>query len=155
MLNWKTEQRKVKDLMPYEFNPRTMDKDQVARLEKSLKKFNLAEIPAINTDNTIIAGHQRLAVLARLGRSEDLIDVRVPSRKLTEEEFKEYNLTSNKVTGNWDFDLLANNFEEEMLEDLGFELGDMGDVDNEEIEEKEEKEKGTIICPNCGEVINQ
>jgi hypothetical protein len=44
-----------------------MSEKQAEELKKSLEKFNLAEIPAINTDNKIVAGHMRVATLQLLG----------------------------------------------------------------------------------------
>lgn len=119
-LTWTTEKRKVLELVPWEQNPRQMTRKQALDLKRSVEKFNLVEIPAINTDNTVIAGHQRLMTLKLLGRGEDEIDVRVPNRQLTEEELKEYNLRSNLNMGEWNWDALANNFELEMLKDVGF-----------------------------------
>lgn len=123
-LKWHNEKRKVKDLIPYEDNPRSLSEDQKRELEKSLKKFDLVEIPAINTDNKIVAGHQRIATLHDLGRDEEEIDVRVPNRTLTPEEFKEYLLRSNKNTGDWNWDLLKK-FNLEMLMDVGFNDDDL------------------------------
>ena len=102
-LSWHTETRKVKDLVPHAKNPRTLSAQQKKDLEASITKFNLAEIPAINVDNTILAGHARLKVMAALGRKDEEIDVRVPSRALTAKECEEYLLRSNKNTGSWDF----------------------------------------------------
>lgn len=59
-LTWHTEQRKINDLIPFEDNPRQMSEKQVRDLQKSLERFNLAEIPCIDLDNRICAGHQRL-----------------------------------------------------------------------------------------------
>ena len=140
-LTWTTEKRIVKDLVPYDRNPRTMTKEMAEKLEVSLRKFNLAEIPAINQDNTIIAGHQRIAVLMKLGRGDEEIDVRVPSRLLEEKELQEYNIGSNKISGDWDFDILAN-FDSETLEDGGFDL--------DEIEDKIDNVVEKAICPTCG-----
>ena len=83
-INWKTEKRKINELIPFEGNPRKMNEKQVADLKKSLEKFNLVEIPAITTDNVILAGHQRLKILQMLGRGEEIIDVRVPDRVLND-----------------------------------------------------------------------
>jgi len=105
-LEWFTQKRKVNDLIPYEKNPRKISPKQLNDLKRSLKKFNLAEIPAINTDNQVVAGHQRLKVLQLLGRGEETIEVRVPNRKLTKEEFEQYLITSNAVGGDWDFEKL-------------------------------------------------
>lgn len=118
-INWTTVQKKVDDLLPADYNPRQMTEEQANQLEKSLKKFGLAEIPAVNVDGTILAGHQRMAMLKKLGKGGELIDVRIPNRQLTDEEAKEYNLRSNKNTGEWDFDKLLS-MDEELLKDVGF-----------------------------------
>lgn len=139
-LEWRTEQRKVKELVPYEFNPRTLTEEKKELLIRSLEKFNLAEIPAINTDNVIIAGHQRIKVLMEIGRGDEVIDVRVPSRTLTQTEFKEYNITSNIPVGFWDIDVLSEHFGDVDLEVLGLFVSDIeipgegiaGDETNEE-----------------------
>lgn len=130
-LNWHTEKRKVKDLIPYELNPRKLSNDQAEKLKESLVKFNLAEIPAIDTDNKIVAGHQRMKIMLLLGRGQEEIDVRVPNRKLTKDEFAEYNIRSNKNVGDWDIDLLAN-LDEVFLSSAGFsseEIDSIFDID--------------------------
>ena len=134
-LKWHTEKRIINQLIPYENNPRIMTEKQKADLQKSLEEFDLVEIPAIDTDNKIIAGHQRLKIMQMLGRGDEEIDVRIPNRKLTEDEFKRYNLRSNKNTGEWDWDLLAN-FDEELLIDVGFEIEELNSkFDIEGVEE--------------------
>ena len=85
-LVWHTEQRKVSDLIPHPKNPRTLSEKQQKDLEASITKFNLAEIPALNTDNLVLAGHARLKCLIALGRADEMIDIRIPSRTLTENE---------------------------------------------------------------------
>lgn len=118
-LVWHTAQVKINELIPFEGNPRQMTSKQVSDLEQSIRKFNLVEIPAINTNGKILAGHQRLKIMQMLGRGMETVDVRVPNRLLTEEEEKEYLLRSNKNTGEWDFNLLAN-FDEAFLKSVGF-----------------------------------
>jgi ParB-like chromosome segregation protein Spo0J len=95
-LEWRTERRKVKDLVPYKNNPRKLSATQLEGLKRSLKKFNVAELPCINTDGTLVAGNQRVLALSLLGRGEEEIEVRVPNRSLTEAEFRDYLLTSNR-----------------------------------------------------------
>ena len=129
-MKWHTEQRKISDLVPTEHNPRQLTEKQFKDLKKSVEKFDLAEIPAINTDNQILAGHQRLKIMAALGRGAEVIDVRVPDRKLTKKECDEYIVRSNKNTGEWNMDALANCFEVEDLKEWGFEDKDMGIFDN-------------------------
>lgn len=127
-LKFHNEKRKINDLIPYESNPRKLTEKQFDDLKKSLEKFDLAEIPVIDIDNKIVAGHQRLVVLKALGRGEEEIDVRIPSRKLTEEEFQEYLIRSNKNTGQWDWDMLGNVFDLEKLQDWGFDDVDLGKI---------------------------
>lgn len=122
---WRTEQRRVGDLVPYEFNPRVLTEEKKAKLTASLEKFSLAEIPAVNTDNVIVAGHQRIKCLLELGWVDEVIDVRVPSRPLTELEFKEYNLTSNIPAGFFDIDLLESAFGDVDLEALGLNVNEL------------------------------
>jgi DNA modification methylase len=139
MLNWNTQKRKVNDLIPDKQNPRQMTRTQKEQLQRSIEKFDLVEIPAIDADNKVLAGHQRLAILKLLGRGNEVIDVRVPDRKLTNEEYKEYQIRSNKTTGGWNFDALANNFDMDMLMDLDFTEMDLGlkfpDIDEDDFDE--------------------
>lgn len=94
------------------------------KLRVSLEKFNLVEIPAVDFDNIIIAGHQRIAAMFVLGRGEDIIDVRYPNRKLSEEEFKEYMLRSNIHNGEFDWSKIEEFFQDIDLEGIGMEMGD-------------------------------
>lgn len=119
-LSWRTEKRKIADLKFAEVNPRRLTEKQRLDLKASLEKFNLAEIPVIDENNEVLAGNQRLKVLTLLGRSNEEIDVRVPDRPLSKEEKKEYLLRSNKNTGEWDIEALINDFEVDLLTDVGF-----------------------------------
>lgn len=109
-LEWHTTQRRVRELVPLSYNPRTLTDEGRVRLLHSLKKFNLVEIPAINLDNVVLAGHQRLAMLIDLGRGDECIDVRAPNRQLTKDELDEYNLTSNVGAGQFDYQAVLDNF---------------------------------------------
>jgi DNA (cytosine-5-)-methyltransferase len=121
-LEWYTVQRKVSELVPYEYNPRKISDLDKNRLKQSLEKFNLVEIPVIDIDNTLIGGHQRVIILFELGRGEEIIDVRIPNRKLTEEEFKEYNLRSNILNGEFDYEKISDFFSEINLTEIGFDV---------------------------------
>jgi len=155
-IEWMTTTRKVKDLIPYKKNPRTLSEKQLEGLKRSLKKFNIAELPCINTDGTLVAGNQRILALSLLGRGDEEIEVRIPNRKLSEAEFKDYLLTSNRSGGSWDFDRLAEDFDIGELLQAGFDSFDLSNIfdnnlevyDDEFNEEKEiEKAKDTDIKP--------
>lgn len=127
-MKWTTETRKLSEIIPYEHNPRQMTSDQYEALKASLEKFSLAEIPVINTDNKLLAGHQRVKILLELYGKDYEIPVRIPDKKLTEKDCQEYNIRSNKNTGSWDFDILANVFESEDLVQWGFSLDELPDL---------------------------
>lgn len=139
-LKWHTEQRIINDLIPYEENPRTITEKQKNDLEESLKRFDLMSIPVINTNNIIISGHQRMKILQLLDRGNEEIDVRVPNRKLNDDEVKEANLRENKNVASWDFNMLAD-FDEELLLDVGFTEEEIGDPISEMTEDTEKIEE--------------
>jgi hypothetical protein len=173
-MRWHTEQRRVSDLIPTPHNPRELTEKQYRDLEKSLQKFDLVEIPAINTTNQLLAGHMRLQILLALKRGDEVIDVRVPDRELTKAECDEYMVRSNKNTGQFSRDVLANNFGLEDLKDWGFSDFDLGlsgftpntdpliDTDTATQAQIEEKAKELaeqmvkssktmhVTCPKCG-----
>ncbi len=152
-LVWHTEERKVSDLVAHPKNPRSLSDKQKKDLETSITKLGFAEIPAINTDNQVLAGHARLKCLTALGRADEIIDVRVPNRTLTEKECEEYMIRSNKNTGSWNHELLQA-FDTEFLLDIGFDDTDLGDIwddvleledDDFNIDKEVEKAKKTDI----------
>lgn len=150
-LVWTTERRRVSDLVPNDKNPRTMNPKQVEDLKKSLKKFDLVEIPVVDKDNKVIAGHQRLMVLKLLERGDEKIEVRVPNRKLTKHEYDQYLLGSNRIHGDWDWDKLAENFDVDLLLASGFDNTDLShlfdDLDVEDDEFDVDKEVESIKKP--------
>ena len=137
-LEWQTKKIKLSSIKEFEYNPRQLSKKQYQDLKKSIKKFNYVEVAAIDFDNTLIAGHQRLRVLKDLEGDDIEIDVRVPNRKLTDKEFKEYLVRSNKNTGEWDYDILANTYEIEELIEYGFTEEELEIEEPEYLEEETE-----------------
>lgn len=136
-LAWTTVQRKVSELVPNSRNPRTLSTQQQKDLTASITRLGFSEIPAINTDNQVLAGHARLKVLIALGRSEEMIDTRIPNRTLTEKECEEYMLRSNKNTGSWSYDLLQD-FDTEFLLEVGFSDEDLSEIWDDVLELEED-----------------
>jgi len=132
-LQWHTEKRKVSELLPYDRNPRQISEKQMHDLQKSLKKFNLVELPAIDADGRVVAGHQRLKALQLLGRGNEKIEVRVPNRKLTEQEYKQYLISSNAISGDWDFEKLKN-FDVELLLGAGLNENELANIWDQTLE---------------------
>lgn len=152
-IEWKTEKRKVRDLVPYASNPRKMTRNQFRHLVESFEKFNYVELVAIQPDNRIIAGHMRIKVLRQMGRGNEEIEVRVPTRILSEQEMREYLIRSNKNKGDFDYDILANEYDPNDLLAFGFEPEDLS------INVIKDEEEGPLgeeeICTSCGQKIRK
>ena len=118
----KIEKIKISELNPAEYNPRRMTNKQYEDLKNSLEKFGLVDPIIINADNTVVGGHQRLRIMRELG-AELVPVVRV---NLSKEDEKELNIRLNKNTGEFDLDVLANNFEVDELKDWGFKDVELG-----------------------------
>ncbi len=145
MIQWRLEKRKIKDLKPHPKNPRQLSKEQERHLSASLERFGLADKPIINTDNTIIGGHQRLRVFKKNNAE---VECWVPERPLSESEVDEFNIRLNKNTGDWDWDILANQWEITDLLEWGFTEQDLTDYANVTQVEPEEVEEDALLEPS-------
>lgn len=149
---------KLSDLMPTAKNPRKISKEDLERLQKSVKAFpkmlDIREI-VVDENNRILGGHQRVKALLANGETE--VNVKVVSG-LTEKEKDEFMIRDNVQNGEWDFDILAENWEADDLKNWGalkFDDEDNSDFDVDDFfsqsdEGKKEKENKTIKCPHCG-----
>lgn len=156
-LKWHTEKHKVDDLIPHPKNPHTGTEKEDQDLEASMTKFDLVEIPAINLDKGLLAGHRRAEIYKKLGRGQEMIDVRVPNRMLTPEECEEYMLRSNRNTGSWDYELLKA-FDTSFLLSIGFDDTDLSNIwddvlqiDEDDFKEEDELEKAKITDIKTGD----
>jgi hypothetical protein len=122
MLTWTNEKRKLKELIAWPKNPRQINEEQARRLRQSLSEFGQVIPICIDRENMIIDGHQRKAVwgMADEYGMDYVVDVRVASRKLTDEEQQKLTIFLEKAKGDWDFDALANWFNADDLIDWGF-----------------------------------
>ena len=141
MIQWHLEKRKLSELKDYSKNPRSLSKKQLEHLKISLEKFGLIDKPIINTDNILIGGHQRKKILKSLNISE--CECYVPDHTLTEKEIEELNIRLNKNTGEWDFDILANQWDIGDLLSYGFEDDEL-QIDTQNILGNQEEENGLL-----------
>lgn len=151
-LFWSTVKRRLGDLIPHKLNPRVASEAFRKKLTEMLKRFGLVEIPAIDLDGTILAGHQRIAVLLALYGPEHVIEVRIPSRPLSEDERRTYLLASNRLSADWDWSALSENFDIKELLFSGFDSTDLSRLidDSLEVEDDdwdEDKEINKIKVP--------
>ncbi len=116
-IQWETRRLPIGNLKPYEHNPRKITKAAIQKLKTSIKEDGYHAPIIANADLTILAGHARWQALKELGHKE--VDVRVPSRPLTQEEVDRVNLRDNVSIGGWDADVLGLRFDVDFLEDIG------------------------------------
>lgn len=123
--NAQIEYKPLSELKELPGNPRTIKKDQFEKLKTSLQ--NNADYfearPLILSDRTgeniILAGNQRYKAAKAIGLTE------VPTitlHALTEEREREIIIRDNVNNGDWDFDELANAWDEEELDAWGVDI---------------------------------
>lgn len=136
IVEWRNAKWKVSALKDHPHNPRQFTEKGMADLRDSIRNCGYVEPIAINTTGTILSGHARKKILMEAGLKE--VDVRVPDRELTEKEEREVLLRMNKNTaGEFNFEILANEFEIEELKEVGFTDFDLKLVEFTPTEKKE------------------
>ena len=144
-LVWTPSTRQFKDLIPWEHNPRQINQDQALRLRQSYRKFNQALPFLIGPGNELYDGHQRHKVWGLMDEfnPETEIQVMVASRALSESERKEFTLYLEQAKGSWDYDVLGNVFDTDLLLDLGFTEEELH-IEMEPLEPEDEDEEPEI-----------
>lgn len=132
-LVWRTEVRKISDLVANAENARTISERMRKELKKSFEKFNYVEPIIIDTDQRVISGNQRLSILVEEGNLDAEVEVRVPSRKLSKLEFDQYSLIANRVHGEFDWEKLAN-FDLDLILESGFDEIDLSNIFDDHLE---------------------
>ena len=139
MANKEVVYRKMVELTKLPNNPRTIKKDDMERLKKSIKDnpdyFEARPIILSNRTGelVILAGNQRYEAAKALGMDE------VPTfllEGLTEAREREIIIRDNVNNGEWDFDILANEWYIDDLEKWGVDNIKKSISDEKEIEEK-------------------
>lgn len=127
-LTWINATRKLSDLVPWEHNPKRMSKKQADGLRLSIEKFGFAVPFLISPDGDIYDGHQRQTLMGAIKDygPNALVDVRVSSRPLTDDERRELVVRLKQNQAGWDFDMLPNLYEREELLEWGFEDAELG-----------------------------
>ncbi len=113
--------KKVKDLIPYDKNPRKND-EAVKYVKASIEQFGFKVPIVIDADGVIVAGHTRLKAAKELGMEEVPCIV---ADDLTPEQVKAFRLADNKTSeaAEWDIELLNT----ELLDlEANFDMSDFG-----------------------------
>lgn len=144
--------RKLKDIKLLGNNPRKISERDFEILCKSItdNPEYFEARPLILSNRTgelvVIAGNQRYKAAEYLGLKE------VPTylmENLTEDKEREIIIRDNVSNGKWDFDILANEWDTQELEDWGL----SGFPFEIEEEQKEQEDKQIETCEMCGKSI--
>ena len=103
-------------------NPRILKDDKFVKLTQSIKDFpQMLDIRPIvvNDDMVVLGGNMRLKACKEAGLKEVPV---IKVNDLTEEQQREFIIKDNVGFGEWDWDLLANEWDTDLLEDWGLEL---------------------------------
>jgi len=112
----------VKEIKPNPHNPRVIKGDKFLKLVKSIQDFpQMLELRPIVVDNEMIVlgGNMRLKACIEAGLEEVPILI---ADELTEEQKAEFIIKDNVGYGEWDWDVLANEWDAELLDEWGLDV---------------------------------
>ena len=126
-------------------NPRYIKDHKFEKLVKSIKEFpqmlDLRPI-VVNQDMIVLGGNMRLRACREAGLTEVPI---IYADNLTEEQQNEFIIKDNSSFGEWDWDILANEWDTEQLIDWGMDIPDDWAVDEVLEAEEDNYEAGDDI----------
>lgn len=127
-ITWTNDTRKLSDLVPWEHNPKRMTRKQAEGLRLSIERFGFAVPFLVSPDGDIYDGHQRQTLMGAIKQygPNAVVDVRVSSRPLDDDERRELVVRLKQNQAGWDFDMLPNLYEREELLEWGFEPEELG-----------------------------
>ena len=116
-------------------NPRVIRDDKFKKLVKSIQEFpqmlSLRPI-VVNDDMIVLGGNMRLKACKEAGLKEVPI---IKASDLSEEQQREFIIKDNVGFGEWDWDVLANEWDEELLKDWGLDVPAFDAIEELEAEE--------------------
>jgi len=113
----------IKKVIPNPSNPRIIKDDKFKKLVNSIKEFpQMLELRPIVVDSNmvVLGGNMRLKACQAAGLQE--VDILIADQ-LTEEQKAEFIIKDNVGFGEWDWDLLANEWDVEALTEWGLDVG--------------------------------
>ena len=139
----------IKKIKPNENNPRVIKDEKFNKLVNSIREFpqmlDLRPI-VVDSDYVVLGGNMRLKACIAAGLTEVPVLV---ADQLTEEQKAEFIIKDNVGFGEWDWDILANQWDNEALLDWGLDVWvPENDIDLDDFflkETPEDKEKPDVI----------
>lgn len=151
-----TQKVSIKEVIPNKSNPRIIKDDKFKKLVQSIKDFpEMLEIRPIVVDekNIILGGNMRFKACIEAGLKEVFI---IKAKDLTEEQKQEFIVKDNVGFGEWDWDILANEWNIDNLKDWGLDAPiyfNDEDIDFDNINSNEDrnvdKQSKVVTCPKC------
>lgn len=119
-------ERELKELIPYENNPRH-NENAVEAVANSIREFGFKVPVIVDKNDVIVCGHTRVKAAERLGMRTVPV---ISADDLTDEQIKAFRLADNKTAelAEWDLSML----DAELAELQGFEMSRFGFEDIEE-----------------------
>jgi hypothetical protein len=111
-------------------NPRIIKDDKFRKLVKSIQEFpKMLEIRpvVVNADMIVLGGNMRLKACKEAGLKEVPV---IFAHDLTEDEQKQFIIKDNVGFGEWDWDMIANEWDADQLEEWGFDIPGFDDVED-------------------------
>jgi len=143
---------KINEIKLNKSNPRLFKDYKFEKLKKSISEFpKMLELrPMIIDDqNIVLGGNMRLTALKDLGYKEIPDNWVKRASELTDDEKQRFVIADNVGFGDWDWDILANTFDSELLLDWGLEVPSFEEVNLddffEENNEQDKENKNKII----------
>ena len=136
-------------------NPRIIKDNKFKKLVQSIKDFpqmlNIRPI-VVNDKMIVLGGNMRLKACVEAGMKEVPIII---ADNLTEEQQREFLIKDNVSGGEWDFEMLANEWDVEQLEDWGLDVPITKDLNEEDLFDIEIPfYTPSQIVPNINELAN-
>jgi len=127
---------KIKDIKSNPNNPRVIKDDKFHKLCESIKAFpKMLELRPIvvNDEMIVLGGNMRLKALKHLGLTEAPI---IKASELTDEQQRQFIIKDNAGFGEWDWDMLANEWNVEELEQWGIDVPAFAQIELEAQEDE-------------------
>ena len=116
---------KLSEIKPNPENPRIIKDEKFKKLVQSIQDFPqmLALRPiVVDENNMVLGGNMRIKAIQEAGYSEVPDEWIKKASELTEEQKREFIIKDNIGYGEWDWDVIANEWDEEQLTEWGLDL---------------------------------
>jgi len=131
--------KKIGEIKQNDNNPRIIKDRKYKKLVNSIKQFpemlNIRPI-VVDSDMCVLGGNMRLKACADAGLHEIPVII---AENLSDEQKKEFIIKDNVGYGEWDWEILGNEWDIILLDDWGLDVPDFGNDDDAMLSEGSQK----------------